>query len=342
MNGYQRISAALKGEWPDTTPVMLHNFMMAAREAGVSMAEFRSDPEAIARSFIRAVETYRYDGILVDVDTVTLAGAAGVPVDYPEDEPARVKGSRIDSLERVGELAPVNILAFEGVQVWLEAVRRLKKHFADEVFVRGNCDQCPFTLASMIRGMDGWMMDMADPDVEEQAVRLLEYSLDITLQFIRQMAAAGAHMTSNGDSTAGPELVSPRIYRKFAAPYDRRVAEESHRLGLPYILHICGRTEPILREMADTGADGLELDYKTDPRAAHDVLRGTTAFVGNIDPSGVLALGTPGLVRENTLAVMRVFADTPRFILNSGCALPKETPAENIEMMIRTAREFRR
>ena len=37
MNGYQRIVAALRGERPDTTPVMLHNFMMAAREAGVSM-----------------------------------------------------------------------------------------------------------------------------------------------------------------------------------------------------------------------------------------------------------------------------------------------------------------
>jgi uroporphyrinogen-III decarboxylase len=79
MNGYQRVAAALKGEWPDTTPVMLHNFMMAAHEAGVTMAQFRNDPEALARSFIQAVEKYRYDGIMIDVDTVTLAGAAGRP-----------------------------------------------------------------------------------------------------------------------------------------------------------------------------------------------------------------------------------------------------------------------
>lgn len=37
MNGYQRIKAALPGEWPDQRPVMLHNFMMAAREAGLTM-----------------------------------------------------------------------------------------------------------------------------------------------------------------------------------------------------------------------------------------------------------------------------------------------------------------
>jgi MtaA/CmuA family methyltransferase len=342
MNGYQRVAAALRGEWPDTTPVMLHNFMLAAHEAGVSMAQFRSDPEALARSFIRAIETYRYDGIMIDVDTVTLAGASGVPIDYPDDEPARIKGHRIASLEEVAELPPVDILDFQGVQVWLEGVRILKRHFGDEIYIRGNCDQCPYTLAGMIRGIDDWMMDMMDPEAEESAIRLLDYCLDITLQFIQHMSTTGAHMTSNGDSVAGPELVSPEIYRRFAAPYDRKAAKYSHRLGFPYILHICGKTEPILREMVATGADGLELDYKTDPKVAHDILKDTTTFVGNIDPSGVLALGTPTLVREKTLELLRIFSDTPRFILNAGCAIPKETPSENLRILIQTAREFQR
>jgi len=51
MDGYGRVAAPCAGEWPDTTPVMLHNFMMAAREAGVTMRQFRCDPEALARSF---------------------------------------------------------------------------------------------------------------------------------------------------------------------------------------------------------------------------------------------------------------------------------------------------
>src|ERR1035438_4250005 len=52
MNGYQRIQAALRGEQPDHPPVMLHHFMHAAREAHVTMAEFRQDPRALARSFL--------------------------------------------------------------------------------------------------------------------------------------------------------------------------------------------------------------------------------------------------------------------------------------------------
>ena len=89
MNGYERINAALAGRKPEVVPVMLHMFIVAARDAGLTMQEYRNDPVKIAESFIRSVENYEYDGVLVDIDTVTLAGAVGVPVDFPENEPAR-------------------------------------------------------------------------------------------------------------------------------------------------------------------------------------------------------------------------------------------------------------
>ena len=109
MNGYERITAALRGERPDRVPVMLHNFMMAAREAGVTMKAFREDPRRMADVFIRAVETYGYDGVLVDVDTATLAGALGVPVELPEDEPALCRGARLASLAEVDDLEPPDV-----------------------------------------------------------------------------------------------------------------------------------------------------------------------------------------------------------------------------------------
>ena len=340
MNGYQRIMAAFRGQQPDTTPIMLHNFMMAAREAGVTMARFRSDPEALARSFIEAVEKYEYDGIMIDVDTVTLAGAAGVPIDAPEDQPAQVRGARLHCLEEVNDLDTVDIRTYHGVQVWLEATSILKRHFDDDLFVRGNCDQSPFTLASMIRGLEPWMMDLANGDHDEQVHKLLDYAADISLQFIRLMAETGAHMTSNGDSVAGPELISPAMYRAFALPYEKRIVNCAHELKLPYILHICGNTDAIIEDMLATGSDGLELDHRTDATLAHQKMKDRAVFVGNIDPSGVLALGTPGLVEEKTRELLTVFADTPRFILNAGCAIPPITPPENLKTMIRVARNF--
>jgi uroporphyrinogen decarboxylase len=90
--------------------------------------------------------------------------------------------------------------------------------------------------------------------------------------------------------------------------------------------------------MLATGADALELDYKTDAAAAHWAMKSRATFIGNIDPSGVLALGSPTDVERATRRLVEVFANTPRFILNAGCAIPAETPPENLRAMIRAAR----
>jgi uroporphyrinogen decarboxylase len=339
MNGYQRVASAFAGERPDRVPVMLHNFMMAAREAGHLLSDWRRDPQRIANSFVQAVETYGYDGIVVDLDTATLAGALGVPIEQPEDEPAIAHGARLPDLAAVNELPPVDVGADPRVQIWLEAVRRLVGHFGQEVFIRGNCDQAPFSLASMMRGAAEWMMDLTDPDNFGNATRLLDYCAEAHLQFIRLMTETGAHMVSGGDSPAGPSLVSPRMYRAFARSWEKRLVDEAHRLGLPYVLHICGRTEPILDEMLSTGADGLDLDYQTDAGVAHEKMKDRVVFVGNLDPSGVVALGSPERVEAKARELVRMFADTPRFVLNAGCAIPASTPPDNIRAMIRAARE---
>jgi uroporphyrinogen decarboxylase len=340
MNGYQRIKAALEGRSPDRVPVMLHNFLMAARQAGFTQRRFREDPAAIVESFIRAVETYDYDGILVDVDTVTVAEALGVEVDHPEDQPARWKGPGLTTLAAVRDLPAPDLAGHPRIQVWLEAVRRLKVHFRGEVFVRGNCDQAGFSLAAMMRGPADWMMDLVDEANRDAAHALLSYCAEAAVAFIRLMAGTGADMVSNGDSPAGPDLVSPAMYAEFAQPYERRLAEEAHALGLPYALHICGNTTLILQGMLATGADALELDYKTDVRAAREALRGRAAFIGNIDPSSVLALGTPALVEAKTRELLEAFAGLPGFILNAGCAIPAETPPANLRAMIAAAHIF--
>jgi len=340
MNGYQRVMAALQGKEPDTVPVMLHNFMMAAREAGLTMEQFRNDPRQMARAFIEAVEKYEFDGIIIDVDTVTLAGAVGIPVDFPVDQPAQAAGVRIQSLEEVNDLAPVDIRGYRGVQVWLEATFILRRHFGNDILIRGNCDQSPFTLASLIRGLEPWMLDLANGDSHELVHKLLEYSTGITLQFIHLMSETGAHIVSNGDSVAGPELISPAMFRSFALPYEKKIVERSHSLGIPYFLHICGNTSRIIDEMLETGSDGLELDYRTDAAMAHAKMKDRAVFIGNIDPSGVLALGSPQLVEEKTRELLNTFAHTPRFILNAGCAIPPITPPENLRAMISTARSF--
>jgi uroporphyrinogen decarboxylase len=338
MNGNQRIKAALIGEWPDKRPIMLHNFMMAAREAGMTMEEYRSNPDNAARAHIEAVEKYDLDGVLIDFDTVTLAAAAGVPVDNPLDEPSRCSGAVINAIEKIDEMEPVDISRNERVQIWLETCKLVKNYFGNEIFVRGNCDQAPFSLASMIRSSEEWMMDLLLN--EEYVFKVLEYSTDISGQFIHLMSETGVDMVSNGDSPAGPDLISPEMYRKYALSYEKEMAEIAYELKLPYLIHICGNTDDILKDMIQTGADAFELDYKTDINKIHEICKDKITLFGIIDPSGIMALGTPAQVEEEAKKLLDLYKDSPRFVMNAGCALPAFTPSENIERLVSITRNY--
>ena len=337
MNGYQRINAVLSGQWPDKRPVMLHNFLMAIHESGFTHAQYRSDPEVIAKAHITAVEKYGMDGVVIDVDTVTLAEAVGVPVDLPMNDPARSHKASLTSIEQVNDLEPINLSENARVQVWLEGVRLIKKYYSDEKFVRGNCDQAPFSLASMMRTPNDWMMDLMMEENHERVFKLLDYCTDITSQFIRLMAQTGADMVSNGDSPAGPSMISPAMYRTFALPYEKKIVEVAHGCGMPYMLHICGNTDVIVEAMKETGSDVLELDHGTDVKLVHDVLGNDVVFSGGIDPSGVLFKGTPEMVSREIQQVLDIYADSPAYIVNAGCAAPTLTPEANLRALVETA-----
>jgi len=340
MNGYERITAALNGLKPDKTPIMLHNFLMAAREHGVTMEQYRNSPKVIAETFVSAVDKYQYDGILVDIDTVTLAGAVGVKVDFPVNDAARSHDGNIADLDDVFNLKPVKVGDYKYIQIWLEAVQLLKEYYKEEIYIRGNCDQAPFSLASMMRGAQPWMLDLM-MGTEEQITCLLEYCTEATSQFITLMSQTGCDMISNGDSPAGPEMISADMFAKYALPYEKRIVDLAHTFGKAYTMHICGNTDIILEYMKQSGADAYELDYKTDVKKIFDLFHDNATFIGNIDPSGVIALGTVDDVRKKTLELLEIYKNSNRFILNAGCAIPPTTPSVNIKTMIETARNFR-
>lgn len=337
MNGRQRIKSVLAGEMPDRRPVMLHAFMMAVKEAGCTMKAYRTDPEIAARCHIDFTEKYDLDGVLFDVDTALLAGAAGVAVDFPDNEPARTHLPLLNSLDELESLPNIDISQDERIRHSLEAVRILKKYFGEEKYIRGNCDQAPFSLACAIRSPENFMMDLVLD--EERALKLIGYASSFTVQYIKLMAETGADMVSTGDSPAGPSMISPAMYEKFALPYEKKVLETAQACGVPYLLHICGNTELILTRIGSLGLDAVELDFKTPPSLCFDVFHEKTALFGTIDPSGVLALGTPEKVREECSRLLKVYEGCSRLVLGAGCALPPTTPESNIKALVQSARE---
>jgi len=343
MNGYQRVMAVLRGELPDRVPVCLHNFLPAAREAGIPLEQSLTDPEAAARAHLRAVETYGHDCILIDLDTTMLAEAMGAERDYTPGEPGHIAAPAIASLDEAEKLRPVAPERDGRIPVLLEAIRIMARAVGGRVAIRGNCDQCAFSLAGLLRGMENFMVDLlSEPDHPglQRLQRLLEVSYQSHLATHRAVKRAGADFTSLGDSPAGPDVVSPAIFQRFARPYQERLVRELAADGIFTVIHICGNTSAILDQLEQYPACGFELDYKTDPALAKATAGRQHVLFGNIDPSGVVALGTVEQVRDASRRLIETWKPGGRFVLNAGCALPALTPPDNIRALVAAAAEL--
>ena len=171
MTSLERVQSVLAGRLPDRVPVCLHNFLHAADEAGVPMERYRTDPQAIAKAHLDALDKYGHDCLLIDLDTTMLAEAMGAPSECAPNEPGRITGPAIESLEQVSQLSPIAPERDGRVPALLEAIRLLAREVGGQVAIRGNCDQGPFSLAALLRGIESFMMDLAtdadNPGIEQ-------------------------------------------------------------------------------------------------------------------------------------------------------------------------------
>jgi uroporphyrinogen decarboxylase len=340
MTSLQRCMTVIGGGIPDRVPICLHNFLMAAKEAGIPLEKHLTKPESAARAHLQAVEKYGHDCIIIDLDTTMLAEAMGATRDCTPGEPGHLAAPAIASLDDVAILKPVDPARDGRIPVLVEAVRIMVREVGDRIAIRANADQGAFALAALLRGMQDFMMDLAAEPDHPGIGQLLEVSYQSHLATHRALKAAGAHFTSLGESASGPDVVSPAMFQRFARPYQERLVRELAADGIFTVIHICGNTTAILDQLAQYPFCGFDLDYKTDARRAKATAGANHVLCGNVDPSGILARGTPEQVREATRQLIELWKPGGRFILNSGCAIPASTPGENLRAFVQAGREF--
>ena len=108
------------------------------------------------------------------------------------------------------------------------------------------------------------------------------------------------------------------------------------------IYHNCGDNVPkMLNSILSTGCAAYHFGNAVDMEK--DIISQVptdTVVMGNVDPAGVLRMGTPESVRETTISLLKRCAKYPNFVLSSGCDIPPMTPWENIDAFFAEAKKF--
>jgi MtaA/CmuA family methyltransferase len=341
MNSLERIGAAIHLQIPDRVPVDLHNFQTAAFATGLPMSEVFRNGALLAEAMLQAWREFGHDMILLENGTACNAQACGMEVIYQKDSAPVAEKPLISSLvEVVGLEVRDPYKAFPMCEI-LKATRILSKELGDRVWICARADQGPMDLAAQLRGMDALMMDIATGEEEEAIHALLDYARRVATRYALALIECGGHSTSIGEPIGGPDLMSPRHYRQYAWPQEKRMVDELKQHGVILHNHICGKTDRIVEEFVATGAQVLEIDHKTDPHKIKDAARNRTCLLGAID-TGLMAFGKPDEIDAACKNLIEIWKPDSGFILGPGCALAPQVPAANIHALIEAAERYGR
>ncbi|MBQ7376154.1 MAG: uroporphyrinogen decarboxylase family protein [Clostridia bacterium] len=302
---------------------------------GVSVRELISDSNLQAAGMKLIAERTDAAATVSFMDLSVEAECFGAAVVVSDDEVPTVKGRMINNANEADALEVPSVDSGRA-PIYIDAIKKATELIGDRPVLAGMIG--PFSLAARLLDVSEIMMDCYDdPDMVHT---VLEKVTSFLCEYAKAYKAAGADGIVLAEPVAG--LLSPMLEEEFSSPYVKQIVEAVQSEDFAVIYHNCGDNVPkMLDSILTTGAAayhfGNAVDMERDiiAHVPSDVL-----VMGNIDPAGVLRLGTPEKVKEETLALLEKCSKYENFLLSSGCDIPPMTPWENIDAFFAASEEY--
>lgn len=340
MTPVERATALSKGQDVDRLPCNPNIANGVARIHRCKISEFNTNGKTIAEAQISAYRRYGMDGVRVFTDLYAWAEAMGAELVLPEDNTADLLKPALSSIEDIDKLKIANPYKDGRLPVYIDAMKYLKEGIGHEVPCSGGIVG-PFSNAFFLIGIEE--MTKLFFKSPEAVHKLCEISLQNCIEYAKIIIDLGLGITIS-EPLASCTIISPKHFRIFCLPYLRRLVEFINSKGKTSVIHICGKTEKIwtdIGDMASIGAVGFSMDNVVSLKDCKETIGDKMRMIGNVDPSNVMYAGTHEEIRKAVVKCVLEGYDSPKgFTLMSGCSLPVETPLENIQVMMDTAREI--
>ena len=242
-------------------------------------------PELACAITLQPVDQVGVDAAIIFSDILVIPQAMGLQVLLEEG-----KGPVLP--KTVSTKSDIDSLRTDGVEESLhymhQSISLTKKELNERVPLIGFAG-APWTiLCYMIEGKGSKTWDKAKQFAFSEpalAHALLQKITDITIQYLRLQARAGADTVQVFDSWAGS--LSPADFRTFAQPYLIQIADALQH-EVPVILFPKGSWYA-LEDLSRSSAAGIGIDWCIDAGVARELTGNRITLQGNFDPARLLA-----------------------------------------------------
>jgi uroporphyrinogen decarboxylase len=287
----------------------------------------------------KLVDTFQPDLVFPLMDLAVEANALGRYTIFPKDDSATVPKDQF-SIRELERLAQINITFDSRLMGYVEMMKIMSVTLPPGI-LKGGYVVGPFTLAGLMMGADDTVMaTLLEPDTLH---RLCHFTTEKIQEYIQLLISAGADAICILEPSA--VMLSPEQFSEFSAIYIRHITTSFKYSGISFVYHTCGNTMHLADKMARSGVHGLSLDSHdvgVDLPAVAASVPEDVVLIGNVNPATTMRFGSPEDVRRETGALLRDMERYPNFVLSTGCDLPQETPAANIQAFMETGRAWKR
>jgi len=336
MNGRERILAHVAGRPVDYLPCMPITMQFAADHIGARYLDYCTDFRVLVEGQTRVAEAYDLDYVNTMSDPACEAADCGAAVMFCLDSPPAIDEANalLANKAKLKALKIPDPCSGGRMHNRLKALELYTEHVDGAKVIEGWVEG-PIAEAADLRGLNTLMLDLVDDPIF--ITDLFEFVVEMELRFAKEQVAAGADMIGVGDAAAS--LVGPRIYNELVWPFEKRLVDGIHALGVGVRLHICGNTRRILAGMGKLGCEIVDLDFLSPMSEGRAAMGPDQVLLGNIDPVRVLRNGTSEEVKRS-MEGCHCQAGA-RYIAGAGCEVPRDTPHANLHALVAYAREHR-
>lgn len=335
MNDREEILNLLSGKKVASKPSfsgLIHVTSAGIESEGLEFSEVHHDAEKMARA---AASTFKLTGMpsaTLPLDLCSPAETLGAELLFYEGELQfpQVRKLLFQSTREVGKLAIDNWGKGRHPLI-CNAIRLVKEDIGKDVVISGLIPG-PYTLLIYICKVQNLVLEMKhEPHMVLDALFQLSSFLANIGKAYRDSGADFITIHEMGGSLG---FVGPKPFERFVLPALQHLtlrlgsAQASH-LPRPTVLSLCGRTDPAMSLLTQTGADAISVDQLTDIKAAREALENTMLF-GNLDPVATLLQGDEAGVAEAVRGAREAGVDA----IWPGCDLVPATPIQNIKAMM--------
>ncbi len=290
-------------------------------------------PDVAAEVSIQPLNLFNMDAVIVFNDILIPFEQMGLAVDYTDNGPVISPPVRN---ERDAEHVHVGV--FDETPPVFDSIGRIRRRVGGSVPILGFAG-APFTMAAyMVEGLMSKNLRYIKELLYSQSDLLRELLHIITetvIEYLRIQIQAGADVVQIFDTWAG--ALSQEDYRRFAAPYQRMIIDAIQNDGAPVILYVKDST-PFIKEMKESGASVLSVDWRVDLRNVYEIAGGEVALQGNLDPT--VLFSSPEVISDSALSVLNNFGRDTGHIFNLGHGVLPGTPVENVQALIETVQSY--